>query len=131
MLSVLFVCGKNRRRSPTAEQVFAGHPGVVTASAGVDRDADQPLTLDAVRAADLIVVMEPVHRVKLQRACRAALNGQRVVCLNVPDDFEYMQPELVERLQRAVLPLLRQGPKAGPARVATVRPVRPFRRRAG
>lgn len=116
MLSVLFVCGKNRRRSPTAEHLFADHPGVVTASAGVDRDADQPLTGDLVRAADLIVVMEDTHRRKLLRTWRTVLNGQRVVCANIPDDFEYMQPELVERLQRVIPPMLAQPARARPSK---------------
>lgn len=116
MLSVLFVCGKNRRRSPTAEQVFADYPGVVTASAGVDRDADQPLTNEMVRAADLIVVMEEAYRRKLLRTWRTALNGQRVVCVNIPDEFEPMHVELVERLKRAVTPLLAQPPRPSSVR---------------
>ena len=30
------------------------------------------------------------------------LKGRRVICLGVPDDYEYMQPELVELLERKV-----------------------------
>jgi predicted protein tyrosine phosphatase len=43
-MRVLFVCGRNRCRSPTAEQWFADWPGVETASAGLSPDADIALT---------------------------------------------------------------------------------------
>ena len=35
MTNLLFLCSRNRLRSPTAEQVFAAWPGVETASAGL------------------------------------------------------------------------------------------------
>jgi predicted protein tyrosine phosphatase len=49
MLNVLFVCTQNRLRSPTAEQVFADWPGVETASAGLGREAGQPVTPELLR----------------------------------------------------------------------------------
>ena len=44
MTNLLFLCSRNRLRSPTAERVFADWPGVETASAGLAPDADEPLT---------------------------------------------------------------------------------------
>lgn len=41
---LLFLCSRNRLRSPTAERVFADWPGIETASAGLAADADEPLT---------------------------------------------------------------------------------------
>jgi len=35
MTNLLFLCSRNRLRSPTAEPVFADRPGVETASAGL------------------------------------------------------------------------------------------------
>ena len=35
MTNPLFICSRNRLRSPTAEAVFAAWPGVETASAGL------------------------------------------------------------------------------------------------
>lgn len=43
MVNVLFICSQNRLRSPTAEQVFADWPGVETASAGINHDAQVPV----------------------------------------------------------------------------------------
>jgi predicted protein tyrosine phosphatase len=97
--TILFICSQNRLRSPTAEQVFADYPGLEVSSAGTNHDAENPLTAELVSWADIIVVMEKQHRAKLQRRFRSALRGQRVICLNIPDDYEFMQPELVELLK--------------------------------
>ncbi len=105
-MRMLFICGRNRRRSPTAEQVFAAHRGVETASAGVGNDSDVPLSDELVEWADLIFVMEPAHRRKLAERHRAALKGARVICLDIPDDFAFMDPELVRLLKARVGPHL-------------------------
>jgi predicted protein tyrosine phosphatase len=94
--TILFICSQNRLRSPTAEQVFADYPGLEVSSAGTNNDAENPLTAELVSWADIIVVMEKQHRAKLKRRFRSALRGQRVICLDIPDDYEFMQPELVE-----------------------------------
>lgn len=65
MLNILFICGKNQWRSPTAEQVFAGYPGFQTASAGLSWDAEISLSSELVEWADLIFVMEKAHKAKL------------------------------------------------------------------
>jgi predicted protein tyrosine phosphatase len=101
-MNVLFVCSRNRLRSPTAEQVFAGWPGVVTASAGIARDADNPVTPELLRWAALIVVMERRHRTKLSEKFKRELGGKRVVCLDIPDEYDYMDPALVQILEAVV-----------------------------
>lgn len=101
-LHVLFLCGKNRLRSPTAEQVFADWPGVETASAGVNHDADCPVTPELIAWADIVLVMEPRHRTKLTSAFGPYLRDKRVACLDIPDDFDFMAPELVALLQARV-----------------------------
>jgi len=101
-LRLLFVCIQNRLRSPTAEQVFADHPGLQTASAGTNRGADTLLSAELVEWADLIFVMEKQHQRKVAEQFRPYLRDKRVVCLGIPDDYEYMQPELVQLLQLKV-----------------------------
>jgi predicted protein tyrosine phosphatase len=100
--NVLFICSRNRLRSPTAEQVFADWPGIETSSAGVDHDADNPLTPELLQWADVIFVMERAHRTKLSTRFKAHLGGKRVVCLEIPDDYDYMDPELVRVLRDKV-----------------------------
>ena len=99
MKNVLFVCSQNRLRSPTAEQVFKSRTDMEVASAGTDHDAETPLSTDLGECADIIVVMEKAHRNKLQRRFRAALKHARLICLDIPDDYEFMQPELVRLLE--------------------------------
>ena len=101
-MNLLFICSKNRLRSPTAEQVFADWPGVTTASAGINHDADTPVSPELLEWADLVLVMEPMHRRKLASKFRAQLGNTRVVSLGIPDDYQSMQPELVELLKRKV-----------------------------
>jgi len=92
----------NRWRSPTAEQVFAEHPGIECTSAGVNRGADNPLTPDLIEWADLIFVMEREHKTKLAKAFKPYLGGKRVVCLNIPDHYQFMDPALVKLLNAKV-----------------------------
>ena len=99
MKNVLFVCSQNRLRSPTAEQVFSSRPDLEVASAGTNNDADNPLTCELVAWADVIVVMEKTHRSKVQKRFRSSLNGKRLICLDIPDDFEFMDPTLVTLLK--------------------------------
>jgi predicted protein tyrosine phosphatase len=97
--TVLFVCSQNRLRSPTAEQVFSSRPDLEVASAGTNNDADNPLTAELIAWADVIVVMEKAHRSKVQKRFRSSLNGKRLICLDIPDEFEFMDPTLVRLLQ--------------------------------
>jgi predicted protein tyrosine phosphatase len=107
MRRVLFICTQNRLRSPTAEHVFASWPDIATDSAGLGNDADVPLSPEQIAWADIIFVMEKAHRNRLGQRFRRHLNGKRVICLDIPDEYEYMQPELVRLLQAKVGPYLR------------------------
>ncbi|KRE86094.1 phosphotyrosine protein phosphatase [Rhodanobacter sp. Soil772] len=104
---VLFLCSRNRLRSPTAEQVFGTWPNLEVDSAGLADDAETMLTAEQLDWAELIVVMEASHRHRLQARHRTRLKGKRVVCLDIPDDYTFMQPELVALLLKKVGPLLR------------------------
>ncbi len=108
MTNALFVCSANRLRSPTAEQIFARWPGIETDSAGILATAEVVLSPEQIEWADVIFVMEKRHRAKLSRNFRRHLNGKRIVCLDIPDNFSYMQPELVALLERKAGPFLRR-----------------------
>lgn len=102
MKKVLFVCSQNRLRSPTAEQVFAARADIEVDSAGTNHDADNPLTAEFVEWADIIFVMEKAHRSKLQQRFRRHLKKARVTCLDIPDEFAFMDPVLVRLLEAKV-----------------------------
>ncbi|MBR0705340.1 low molecular weight protein tyrosine phosphatase family protein [Bradyrhizobium liaoningense] len=109
MTNVLFVCSANRLRSPTAEQVFSTWPGIETDSAGISNDADVLLSTEQIEWADIIFVMEKAHRNKLNRKFRSSLNNKRVICLDIPDDYEFMDPVLVRILENRAGRYLRQA----------------------
>ena len=108
MHRVLFLCSQNKLRSPTAEQVFASWPGVETDSAGLGVGAQVPLSPEQIEWATIIFVMENAHRRRLNTAFRRFLNGKRVICLDIPDDYDYMQPELVRLLTAKAGPHLKR-----------------------
>ena len=109
---MLFVCSQNRLRSPTAEQIFADRPDIEVSSAGTNHDAENPLTGELVRWADVIVVMEKTQRAKLRRRFREALNGKRVICLDIPDEYAFMEPALVHLLEARMVRHLPPSPSA-------------------
>ena len=96
--NVLFVCSQNRLRSPTAEQIFSSRSDLEVNSAGTNRGADNPLTDELIVWADVIFAMERVHRSKIQQMFRGLLKDKRIICLNIPDNYEFMDPDLVALL---------------------------------
>ena len=103
MRRVLFVCGRNKLRSPTAEQIFSSYPGLEVASAGLNDDSATSVSAELLEWADVIFVMEKIHRSKLSRRYGKHLKKQRIICLDIPDKFEYMDDGFV-RLLKATVP---------------------------
>jgi predicted protein tyrosine phosphatase len=110
---VLFICSQNRLRSPTAEQVFSSYPDLEVASAGLSSDAAVQVSPEMLDWADVVFVMERAHSDKLSRQFAPYLRDKRVVCLDIADDYEFMDPELVRLLEMKVPALLRAGVKRG------------------
>lgn len=99
MTRALFICGKARRRSPTAADIAAGW-GVESDFGGLSADADERLSAEQIDWAEVIFVMERRQKARLAR--QFSLGSKRVVCLNIPDRYPYMDPELVARLEPAI-----------------------------
>lgn len=106
MHRALFICTQNRLRSPTAEQVFSTWPNVESDSAGLGNDAIIPLSVEQIEWATIIFVMEKAHRSRLSTRFNKHLKGKRVICLDIPDEYEFMQPELVRLLEAKVASFL-------------------------
>ncbi|MEM9374149.1 MAG: phosphotyrosine protein phosphatase [Planctomycetota bacterium] len=106
MVNILFICGKARKRSPTAAEVVAEHLGQPTDFAGLSADADERVSSEHLKWADTVVVMERAQLSRLKRQMGQHLKGKRLICLDIPDKFEFAQPELVDlvtaRLARIV-----------------------------
>nr|WP_081436593.1 low molecular weight protein tyrosine phosphatase family protein [Burkholderia lata] len=107
MMRALFICSRNRLRSPTAEAVFAAWPDVETDSAGLAPDADTRLSAEQLDWAEVVFVMERAHKARLAAQFGAHLRHKKIVCLDIPDRYVDMQPELVTLLERKAGPFLR------------------------
>jgi predicted protein tyrosine phosphatase len=107
-LKLLFVCSQNRLRSPTAEHHFSLLEGIETVSAGTNRSAEVPLSAEPVEWADIIFCMERLHTDRLRQRFGRQIGSRRVICLDIPDRYEYMDPGLIEVLERKVSPHLRR-----------------------
>ena len=96
---LLFVCSQNRIRSLTAEKVFAGLEGFKVRSAGTQPGARIVVTDGQIGWADIIFAMEKSHVNLLRRKFGTALDSKRVIALHIPDEYKFMQPELIDELK--------------------------------
>lgn len=104
MKHVLFLCSQNKLRRPTAEAIFSGIDGFEVRSAGLNNDAVVPTSPELIEWADYIFVMEKSHRNKLQKKYRKVINKQRVICLDIPDEYEFMDEWLIKLLKQRIGP---------------------------
>lgn len=106
VLHLLFVCSRNQWRSPTAEAIYARREGVRVRSRGVAASARRRLTAADLVWADLVFVMEECHADRIEEAFPAEARSKRLLVLDIPDEFRFMDPELVEMISQAVEPTL-------------------------
>ena len=107
MRNLLFICSENRLRSPTAEAVFTEYEGIQAIGAGTNNDADTPVSGDLIEWADIILVMEKIHKNKISKKHKELLKDKRLIVLDIPDNYECMQPELIQLLKAKVSRVLR------------------------
>ena len=100
--NVLFICSRNQWRSPTAEQVYRKPPLLAVRSAGTSANARRTVSLDDIAWATVILVMEEKHKSRLKAQFSRLLDGRVIHVLDIPDDYKYMDPELVEQLEQCV-----------------------------
>ena len=102
MKNLLFICSENRLRSPTAEAVFTEYEGIQAIGAGANSDAATPVSGDLIEWADIILVMENMHRNKVSKKYKELLKNKRLIVLDIPDNYEYMDPQLIKLLKTKV-----------------------------
>jgi predicted protein tyrosine phosphatase len=102
MKNVLFICSRNQWRSPTAETVWRKHPDISVRSAGTSPSARRTVSAVDIHWADVIVVMEQKHKNRLVTEFTRLLEHKPIHVLDIPDEYKYMDPELVEMLEESV-----------------------------
>ena len=98
-LKLLFVCSRNRRRSLTAERLFDGDTAYEARSAGTQPSARIVLTPGLIGWADIIFFMERSHLNRARGRFAEELHDKTTHVLHIPDDYEFMQPELLYELR--------------------------------
>lgn len=101
-MNLLFVCSENRLRSPTGEVVFSQYAGMSAIGCGTNSDAETPVSGDLIEWADIVMVMEKSHRSKVSKKFRNLLKGKKLVCLDIPDNYDCMNLDLVSLLKARV-----------------------------
>lgn len=105
-LNVLFVCSRNQWRSPTAEAVYRDDPRVSVRSRGTASAARRTVCSDDLAWANVVLVMEPQHRKRLVSAFPRLTMDLSIHVLDIPDDYAFMSPELVEQIKLSVEPII-------------------------
>jgi predicted protein tyrosine phosphatase len=95
--NILVICGKNKRRSRTAEYMFKNDQRFNIRSAGLSTKSDRKLSENDLNWAGLVLVMEPDHRSKIKDLYRQ-LQLPKIEVLHIPDEYDYLDEELIQIL---------------------------------
>ncbi|WP_433946755.1 low molecular weight protein tyrosine phosphatase family protein [Paenibacillus sp. SN-8-1] len=101
-MKLLFICSRNKWRSLTAEKIFEQYSMYQVRSAGTEENARIKVTAGHIGWADLIFVMETKHTRRLKEKFGSSLTGKRIIRLDIPDDYPFMDEELIEILKARV-----------------------------
>lgn len=102
-MNILFVCSRNKWRSATAETIYKNHPEHQVRSAGTEPSARIKLNAKHVIWADLIFVMEKKHKRRIEEKFSEEIVDKKIVIMDIPDEYQYMDKELIEELNLKTL----------------------------
>ena len=122
---VLFVCRYNRMRSPTAERLFGKRPDLDVRSAGTSQEALARINANMLDWADLIFIMDDQQRASLERQFAGHPALDRLICLDIPDEYTFLQPELIALFETRVPPHLPPPPSGTGRAVHNAPPAEP------
>lgn len=105
-MKILFVCSRNEWRSRTAENIFKNNGRHVIKSAGTKKSARIRLNQKMINWADIIFAMEENHKKTILENFEFEKNKNSLEVLDIPDDYKYMDSELIEILQMKLSDLL-------------------------
>jgi predicted protein tyrosine phosphatase len=99
--NILVVCGRNKKRSRTAEYIFKNDNRFNIRSAGLSPRSDRKISENDLNWADIIFVMETGHKAKICGIYRH-MDLPPIEILDIADDYEFMDQELVEMLRNRI-----------------------------
>jgi len=102
MQNILFICSRNQWRSPTAEKIYSRDERVNARSVGTSPRARKTVNAKDIEWADFIFVMEYKHKDRLKANYSRLLQYKKIIVLDIPDEYQYMDEELVELIKVSV-----------------------------
>ncbi len=99
--NILVVCGRNKRRSRTAEFIFKNDARFNIKSAGLSAQSVVELNEKLINWADIIFVMDYGHRNRIQKQYKS-LDIPRIENLEIDDVYEYKNEDLIEMLLKQI-----------------------------
>ena len=105
-VNLLFVCSKNQWRSPTAEAIYRGDDRIFVRSRGTPTAAVQTIRSSDIVWAGVILVMEDKHRQRILADFPGESKFKPIHVLDIPDDYKFMDAELVELIKSAANPII-------------------------
>ena len=106
IMRVLFICHYNRKRSATAERLFGKDPSLDVRSAGTSEDALVRINRRMLDWADIVFTMDDEQRRDLERLFPGHPVLSRLICLDIQDRYDFLDPELVTLLRERTAPHL-------------------------
>ncbi|MCA9375069.1 phosphotyrosine protein phosphatase [Candidatus Dojkabacteria bacterium] len=101
-VNLLFVCGRNKKRSKTAEKVYSNTPEIGVRSAGVSSKSPHAISEKDLLWADVIFVMEAKYREQILHKFKYMEKLPEIIDLEIPDLYEFMDPKLVSLIKGGV-----------------------------
>lgn len=99
--NVLVLCGRNKKRSRTAEAIFKNDTRFEIRSAGLSAKSDRKVSESDLRWANLVLIMEHKQRGKLHSQF-PGVEFPPVVVLQIGDEYAFMDPELTNVLTEKI-----------------------------
>ena len=101
-MNLLFVCSRNLWRSPTAEAINKNQSEMNVKSAGTEPSARIRINSSNIKWSDIIFVMEKKHKQRIIAKFPIETHGKTIINLDIPDEYNYMDEELVEEIKSKV-----------------------------
>jgi predicted protein tyrosine phosphatase len=108
--NILVVCGRNKRRSRTAEYIFKNDHRFNIKTAGLSAKSEIQINEKLIKWADMIIAMDNGQRNRIANQYRD-LGLPIIEVIDIPDDYEYLNPELIEILTIKINGTLRSNYK--------------------
>lgn len=95
----------NRRRSVTAERMYRNDARLQVRAAGLRSESPRRVSETDLKWADVVFVMEREHKAILKKRFRS-ITLPLIDVLDVPDEYECMDPQLQELFRLIVDPAI-------------------------